>query len=483
MIHREITTALLRRKNGIASPTVLTGISHMLLLALSLSCGESSPAKVVTYPPPPGLDSSDHYAVRVNGQSIWTEKLVSNYDAARLPEWFTRESYTGARQEVNIANFSCSGAIQIVISASAAIDSFTVRPKSRRIEARCDGEELSFTLPGPDKLYIEINDFPALMLFANPLETEIPDPQESDVLYFGPGDHELGEHELKDNETIYIAGGAVVYGSLRGQPEGARLLGRGILDGRYEHRLVYLENASDLQVDGVILRNGRSWQNTLVNCEDVVYRNVKLISFGNSGDGINPVGSRRVRIDDCFFRCTDDCIAIKAPKENHVVENIRVINCTMAGYAFSDGVTIGFETNGPRIRDIGVENCDILYARGGSLVDGHSAFSIICDGPAHISDIHYRDIRVEEKVRKLFELHITDGSKYGIDPPGRIRGVTLQNVCWEVEKPILLLGHAPDHLVEQVSFINCTVAGRPLTGPDDPSFTVNDHVKSVNFRP
>jgi hypothetical protein len=42
---------------------------------------------------------------------------------------------------------------------------------------------------------------------------------------------------------------------------------------------------------------------------------------------------------------------------------------------------------------------------------GPAAFSIICDGPAWISDVLFEDIRVEERVEKLFEINITDGTK------------------------------------------------------------------------
>src|SRR5690606_17759083 len=112
-------------------------------------------------------------------------------------------------------------------------------------------------------------------------------------------------------------------------------------------------------------------------------------------DGINPAGSQNVRITNCFLRCTDDCIAIKAPDYNHPVKDVFVANNIMIGFAYADGVTIGFETNAESISNVLVRNCDILLARGGSRVDGHSGFSIICDGPAVISNILFEDIRVE----------------------------------------------------------------------------------------
>lgn len=153
----------------------------------------------------------------------------------------------------------------------------------------------------------------------------------------------------------------------------------------------------------------------------------------------------------------------------------------MIGYAFSDGVTIGFETNGPYIEDVRVFNCDILQARGGSRVDGHSAFSIICDGPARIHNIVYEDIRVSEDVLKLFEIHITDGTKYGINPPGRVENIRLKNIRWKSQRPIILKGHDAEHRVKGVVFENCSVEGSVLESTEHTIFDINEYVDQVKF--
>ena len=48
-------------------------------------------------------------------------------------------------------------------------------------------------------------------------------------------------------------------------------------------------------------------------------------------------------------------------------------------------------------------------------------------------------------------------------------------------KPIVLRGHDAEHPVENVTFENCTVAGRKLTGIEKPLFDVNEHVRGVKF--
>ncbi len=127
------------------------------------------------------------------------------------------------------------------------------------------------------------------------MEEFIPDQTASNVKYFGPGEHSPDIITLNDNDILYIAGGALVYGGIR--------------------------------------LNGSS--------------NIKVISFGNSGDGINPVGSGNMTINNCMLVCTDDCVAIKSPDSTRTIKNIKISNNTFIGFAFADAVTIGFETNGP----------------------------------------------------------------------------------------------------------------------------------------
>jgi hypothetical protein len=153
----------------------------------------------------------------------------------------------------------------------------------------------------------------------------------------------------------------------------------------------------------------------------------------------------------------------------------------MIGFAFSDGVTIGFETNAKSVSNITVRNCDVILARGGSRVEGHSGFSIICDGPAVISNVLYENIRVEKSELKLFELNITDGTKYGIGPPGHIKNITLKDISWGHAGPIILKGWDENHRVQKVAFQNCSIAGKPLD-IKNPAMEIGKFVDDVKVR-
>jgi hypothetical protein len=437
--------------------------STLLLFYVFLTCCDHD-VRVASYPPLPGKAKSDKYTVTVNGQDIWTEKFITNMDLEKLENWFTSRPYTSVQQEIHFASFSCDGRINVVIEVPDQITTARVRPSSREIEIDITANKLTFSLPGPDKLYIEIDDLPPMCFFANKPETDIPDRDDENVLWFAAGEHRPGLIHMKDNQTIYIAPGAIVFGGIR--TEGAqniRVTGRGILDGNFEFsRMVRVDDSENVVFEGIMIRNGRNWINTVTNSKNVVYDDVKVIGLGPSGDGINPLGTRNMTISNSFFRCSDDCIAIKSPAPEHIVKDILIENNTMVGFAFADGVTIGFETRGPSISNVTVRNNDILLSRGGSRVGGHSGFSIVCDGPSMISDILFEDIRVEQADEKLFELIITEGKSYGNDLPGHIRNVTVRNVSWFHEGPISLIGLSSDNKIEGVVFENCYVGGQPL---------------------
>ena len=62
-------------------------------------------------------------------------------------------------------------------------------------------------------------------------ETGAPNRDAAGVRYFGPGVHHPGKIQLKSGETLYVAGGAVVYTAVEARGAvGVRIRGRGIID-------------------------------------------------------------------------------------------------------------------------------------------------------------------------------------------------------------------------------------------------------------
>ena len=456
----------------------------LLVLTLHAACAaEHGGAAVSPSPAVPGLPTSDVYTVTVNGISVWTERFRTHFDVGKFPEWFV-EPHTRIQQEIHLAGFTCGGRVEVAVRVARPFAHAAVRPGSRHISTRVTGSTFTFTMAGPDNLVVAIDTLPPLFLFAGPPATGTPARRGPGIHYFGPGVHHPGYITLRDGESVYIAPGAIVYGGIRARgARHIRVTGRGILDGAGTFSsMVLVEDSHDVLFDGVMIRNGEGWTNTLVNCDSVRYTNARVLSFGPGCDGIDPLNCRHVAITGCFLRCTDDCIAVKAPHPGENVNDVLVSGNTMIGYAFSDGATIGFETNADSVSNVTVRDCDVLLARGGSRVDGHSAFSIICDGPSVISNVVFENIRVEESELKLFELNITDGTKYGTGPPGHIENILVKDVAWTPGGPVILRGFDDAHRVRNVTFENCTVAGKPLRDQGSSVMRVGGYVDNLIVR-
>ena len=453
----------------------IIGKSSIFSLMLIISAFNLS-AKVVTYPAPPGLRTSPDFIVLANNTPVWVERIGSKMAS------FSYDLYSGRDMEdLNTASFACSDSVTIRIISSQVIQSFKIRPASRNIAARLNGKELIFTIPGPQKLYIEVNNLPHLAIFADPIEKDPPREGDPDVIWLGPGTYKHDSINLRSNQTLYIAAGAILYTNIKGKGiHNVKIKGNGILQGN-----VSISQSTDIEVSGLFIRNTEGWTNTLTDCRNVTYSNVKIFSYEAiySVDGIDAVSCRNFYIDDCFMRCRDDCVAIKSGNEKLRVDSVFVSNCVMVGWACSDGVTLGFELNGGPVENVFVKNCDVLYARGGGRTNGHSGFSIVCDGPALVRNIHFEDIRVEADVEfKNLELIVTDGTLYGDDPPGHIKGVYLKDIKWEnPDKPFIINGFSRNNMVEDIVFDHCTVGGKALKGIGDAEFRINSFTGKISF--
>ncbi|MDY7094841.1 MAG: glycoside hydrolase family 28 protein [Acidobacteriota bacterium] len=116
--------------------------------------------------------------------------------------------------------------------------------------------------------------------------------------------------------------------------------------------------SKNVLIEGITIRNAPMWVIHPVLSQNVIVRDVTIISHGPNNDGCNPESSSDVLIEDSFFDTGDDCIAIKSGRNadgrrlDTPSERIVVRGCQMrAGHG---GVTIGSEVSGS-VRDVFVE--------------------------------------------------------------------------------------------------------------------------------
>ena len=217
-----------------------TLISLALLCASSVAMSAQEKNCLITYPAPEGVEMKSDFKVE-----------------ARIPsgEWQDIPTYMVKVDEVrdtkhcvekaSLGYFDFEGRAEIrVTSLQGPITNVRIRPLSYGIVPKTEDQSIVFTLDCPRNLSIEVNGdiFHNLHLFANPIDVHNPidgdkirsikqlEKYRRDVVYFGPGVHTIPGDTLKvrSGETVYIAGGAVVFGTVAAiDVENVNIYGRG----------------------------------------------------------------------------------------------------------------------------------------------------------------------------------------------------------------------------------------------------------------
>lgn len=127
----------------------------------------------------------------------------------------------------------------------------------------------------------------------------------------------------------------------------------------------------NILIEGVSFRNGPSWMIHPVRCENLTIRGISLFGEGHNNDGIDPDCCRNVLIEDCRVDAGDDCIVLKAgrdqdgwafgkPTENVVIRRVT----SRQGHA---GFGIGSELSAG-VRNVLVEDCSFSNTKTGFLI-------------------------------------------------------------------------------------------------------------------
>jgi len=173
-------------KADINPARVLVGLLIAGLIIFSgLSSDVSTKAsEVVTYPVPAGETSLSEYKVHVEDQKIDT------YMARVLDPPFAGKRWDHGGP-YSFANFDMSGAVTVRIESKRSLRNVVIRPQSYGIKPTLvDDHTLTLTLDRPLKFSVEPDGRKGpLLLFANPIETNVPKASDENVIYYGPGVH------------------------------------------------------------------------------------------------------------------------------------------------------------------------------------------------------------------------------------------------------------------------------------------------------
>jgi len=367
-----------------------------VMLGWTLSgCGKTG--KTMFYPAPEGEEASTDYFVKINNHPLFIYKAR----VSAAPINMVYPGYQRPLEQTEFASFGyfdTDGTVDVEIESTKNIETVTIRPLSKNIKPKVTGNKIRFQIKEPCQLAVEINDHhQPLHLFVNPVDDRKKN-KDQYTRYFGPGRHQPGIIDLKDNESIYIEGGAIVETLIRANnARNITIQGRGIIDASsFERRsgsMIGLSECADVKVEGVILRDSPSWTLSVSEGRNVHIENVKLIGLWRyNSDGIDLVNSSDVTVTKSFVRAFDDCIALKGldhTKQSNIT-NIYVNQCVI-WCDWGRALEIGAETVCDSIHHCFYRDCDIIRYQ-------YIALGLQPSDRALIFDIHYENIRVEDPV-------------------------------------------------------------------------------------
>jgi len=462
---------------------------------------------VVVYPAPEGevlnskfKVSADGIDVPVYNARICTEDMQGRHKAGIVAESDLHFDLTG------FASFDLKkGPVTVTVSVEDYIYTAKILPTSFKMKSTIKDNTISFEVDKPQHLTIEVNGdhIRSLHLFVNPEETDIPDPNDPNVIYFGPGIHEITSVSvIGDNKTVYIAGGAVVRGVLSEQGRrGASFVirgkniafrGRGIFDQgripRPQGRQTMQVTVDGFKMEGVTLCNSSTWTVSLRDCNDVHIDNIKIFGHRANSDGIDVNSSFDVLIENCFLRTWDDLIVVKTLRgSNQDAGRIHVRKCVLYN-ELAHALSIGAELT-RNVEDVLFEDCDIIGDHGREWT-----LRIYHTDKALIKNVRFENIRIEESV-KFASLWIntavwTTDSERGHIEDVVFKDITVNNSGYPLHKEFEFLGFDADHAIKNVLIENVVINGRRVVQEDivrnrrdaKEGITINDFVYDVTVK-
>ena len=342
---------------------------------------------------------------------------------------------------VSIDHDFADGPLEFRITARRLVDAVSVRPLSAGVFARLENENTAvFTVSRHGHFFVKWDDSFQLpfYLFVHPLCIC----SQTAPIIFGPGVHHAGQIRLQSGQTLYLAPGAEVHGTIIAEDAtDIRICGRGILRGSHlpfggtkdERYMICLRRCRRSVVEGITVIDGFGWNIIAHHCEDIVFRWLKVLAERLwSTDGINPCVSRRVLVEDCFIRSKDDCVAVKgldwdhsAPCDWQPLTEVTVRR--VVGWSDNNnGLVVGAETRSSEISRITFEDCDLLHVSN-TCGDQAAALTITALDDTRIHDIVFRNIRIEYCHGPLFNFYLTD-NVFGIPGLRRPEGGVIENI-------------------------------------------------------
>jgi len=203
----------------------------------------------------------------------------------------------------------------------------------------------------------------------------------------GGGEYISGTLFIKSNVTLHVSNGTALKGSpnIADYPDGLEvhmykkeaamnrtflfvndahsvaIEGEGTIDGngyvlhKDRPKLISFKNSSNLRMNNITLKDPCAWTTVWLYCDDIAISGVHITSRANrNGDGFDFDGCTNVRVTNCSFDNSDDCICLQTSLPDKPCEDITISNCIFS--TKWGGIRIGLLSRGD-IKYVTVTNC------------------------------------------------------------------------------------------------------------------------------
>lgn len=228
-------------------------------------------------------------------------------------------------------------------------------------------------------------------------------------------------------------------------------------------QMIQFIGCKGVRLEGVSITGAPFWTVHPLYCEDVVVRDVAIMTRGPNTDGVDPESCKNVLIERTFFSTGDDCIAIKSgrDKDGRTVgrpcENITIRDCLMVnGHG---AVSIGSEMSGG-VRHVRLEN---IEARG---TDRLLRIKSQRGRGGVVEDIVVENCRGRALLHQAVELTFAYSGPTPAEPFSErtpvFRDITIRNLVSEGSPQAVLVDGLEESLIRDIVFDNVNV--RAATG-------------------
>ena len=483
---------MINRTIALLAAIVLIGMA-----AAGLAEGEKT--YLTLYEGPKTMMTSATAKVSVNGYEMFVYDVMVNH------EHIWNANTQPVRTPMTYFDFSGTARIRITMPGlEKPVETAEVLPRAYGIVPEVTDGEVAFTVTEPGQYTVVFNGSvnKVLHIFANPLEEDVPDPDDPDVFYIGPGEWVMDAIALTDGQTLYLSGGAVLHSIVSvANAKNVTIRGRGIIDGSdypawnqpgsTSRVPVDINHSKDVTMEGIIIADSNCWNVNSYSSARVTISNVKVISGRQNGDGFTFQSCTDHLVTDCFARTWDDSLVLKnysGSTKGITFRNIQVwtdlAQSMEIGYETDKGLTLD-----PEISDVLFENITVLYNFHKPVISIHNS------DDAWVHDITYRNIVVENALmqggngnnKELIEMTLQNSSwstvrdEFGSISDVLIDGLTVLNTVDCKVPASRFAGQGEDNMITNVTLRNISINGERITDLKQLKLRLNDYCDGITI--